>query len=176
VQLDDDALAGGIAGGPAGTDDADSVNAGGTLQHNFGADGAGALKWLDSGAPGGFTYQASPDGSQLLVKQGGTTVLTLTLNTATGAYTVTQNAPIQHANADLENNQSFTLTYQVTDKDGDTATGSLTVNVDDDTPVAQDDVAYVSTGQTGDINMVFVLDFSGSISTSELNLMLDAVR
>ncbi|WP_043217394.1 DUF5801 repeats-in-toxin domain-containing protein, partial [Aquipseudomonas alcaligenes] len=146
------------------------------LNHNFGADGAGTVKWLDSGAPGGFTYQASPDGSQLLVKQGGTTVLTLTLNTATGAYTVTQNAPIQHANADLENNQPFTLTYQVTDKDGDTATGSLTVNVDDDTPVAQDDHATVLSGQTQDVNLVFVLDFSGSISDSELNQMLDAVR
>jgi T1SS-143 domain-containing protein len=176
VQLDDDALAGGIAGGPAGTDDADALNVSGTLNHNFGADGAGTVKWLGSGAPGGFTYQASPDGSQLLVKQGGTTVLTLTLNTATGAYSVTQNAPIQHANADLENNQPFTLTYQVTDKDGDTVNGTLTVNVDDDTPVAQDDVAYVSTGQAEDINMVFVLDFSGSISESELNLMLDAVR
>ncbi|QKE63903.1 retention module-containing protein [Aquipseudomonas campi] len=176
MQLDDDALANGIPGGPGGTDDVESVLGGGILGHNFGADGAGTVKWLDSGAPGGFSYQASPDGSQLLVKQGATTVLTLTLNTASGAYTVTQNAPIQHADADLENNQPFTLNYQVTDKDGDTANGSLSVNVDDDTPVAQDDVAYVATGQAEDINMVFVLDFSGSISNSELNLMLDAVR
>src|SRR5690606_4039232 len=83
VRLDDDALAGGIPGGPAGTDDVNALNVVGNLSHNFGADGAGTVKWLDSGAPGGFTYQASPDGSQLLVKQGGTTVLTLTLNTAT---------------------------------------------------------------------------------------------
>ncbi|WP_373387894.1 retention module-containing protein [Pseudomonas alcaligenes] len=176
VQLDDDALSGGIAGGPGGTDDADSVNTTGTLGHDFGADGAGTVKWVDSGAPGGFTYQASPDGSQLLVKQGSTTVLTLTLNTATGAYTVTQNNPIQHDNANLENNQSFTLTYQVTDKDGDTATGSLSVNVDDDTPVAQSDTAVAVAGQPLDVNAVFVLDFSGSIDNTELNQMLEAVR
>jgi T1SS-143 domain-containing protein len=176
VQLDDDALAGGIAGGPGGTDDANSVNASGTLQHTFGADGAGTVKWLDSGAPGGFTYQASPDGSQLLVKQGSTTVLTLTLNTGTGAYTVTQNAPIQHANADLENNQAFTLTYQVTDKDGDTATGSLSVNVDDDTPVAQNDTAIVAESSGKDFNVAFVLDSSGSINNTEFATMMGAVR
>jgi T1SS-143 domain-containing protein len=176
VQLDDDALAGGIAGGPGGTDDANSVNTTGTLNHDFGADGAGTVKWLGSGAPGGFTYEASPDGSQLLVKQGGTTVLTLTLNTATGAYTVTQNAPIQHDNADLENNQSFTLSYQVTDKDGDTATGSLSVNVDDDTPVAQNDTAIVAESSGKDFNVAFVLDSSGSISNTEFATMMEAVR
>ncbi|MGG5870978.1 retention module-containing protein [Pseudomonas peli] len=176
VQLDDDALANGITGGPGGTDDPDSVNAGGILQHNFGADGAGSVKWLESGAPGGFTYQASPDGSQLLVKQGATTVLTLTLNTGTGVYSVTQNAPIQHANANLENNQAFTLSYQVTDKDGDTANGTLSINVDDDTPQAQNDVATVQASQGKDFNVAFVLDFSGSINNTELNTMLQAVR
>nr|WP_217997228.1 VWA domain-containing protein [Pseudomonas alcaligenes] len=176
VQLDDDALAGGIAGGPAGTDDVNALNVVGNLSHNFGADGAGSVKWLASGAPGGFTYQASPDGSQLLVKQGGTTVLTLTLNTATGAYTVTQNAPIQHANADLENNQSFTLSYQVTDKDGDTANGTLTVNVDDDTPVAQNDTAIVAESSGKDFNVAFVLDSSGSINGTEFATMMEAVR
>ncbi|WP_252271335.1 retention module-containing protein [Pseudomonas subflava] len=176
VRLDDDALANGIPGGPGATDDADALNLTGTLNHSFGADGAGTVKWLDSGAPGGFTYQASADGSQLLVKQGGTTVLTLALNTATGEYGVTQNAAIRHADANLENNQGFTLSYQVTDKDGDTVNGTLNIDVDDDTPVARDDVAFGANGQTEDINMVFVLDFSGSISDIELDQMLDAVR
>jgi len=34
-----------------------------------------------------------------------------------------------------ENNQVFTVTYQVTDGDGDTATNTLTINVNDDTPI-----------------------------------------
>ncbi|WP_234916236.1 retention module-containing protein [Aeromonas veronii] len=176
VQLDDDALAGGIAGGPEGTDDADAVNDGGILAHSFGADGVGTVKWLDSGEPAGFTYHASVDGSQLLVKQGTTTVLTLTLNSATGAYTVTQNAPILHVNADLENNQPFTLTYQVTDKDGDTVKGTLTVNVDDDTPVAQNDAAIVAESSGKDFNVAFVLDSSGSINGTEFATMMAAVR
>jgi T1SS-143 domain-containing protein len=75
----------------------------------------------------------------LLVHQGsvsGPIVLTITLNPATGAYTVTQNLPIHH---DLlpadENNQGFSVTYVVTDGDTDTATGTIAINVDDDTPV-----------------------------------------
>jgi|GEM_PF-1869155 len=172
VQLDDDALANGIPGGVG--DDVDSINASGTLGHSFGADGAGSLQWLNTGAPTGFTYQVS--GSSLLVKQGATTVLTVTLDQSNGAYTVTQNAPIQHATADQENNQAFTLSYQVIDKDGDTATGSLSINVDDDTPQAQDDVATVQASQGKDFNVAFVLDFSGSIDNAELNTMLQAVR
>uniref|UniRef100_UPI001FCDE1F0 retention module-containing protein n=1 Tax=Aeromonas jandaei TaxID=650 RepID=UPI001FCDE1F0 len=100
VQLDDDALAGGIAGGTG--DDPNAINVSGTLGHSFGADGAGSIQWLTSGAPGGYTYEAGSGGS-LLVKQAGVTVLTVTLNSATGAYSVTQNAPIKHADGNDEN-------------------------------------------------------------------------
>ena len=130
VKLDDDALAGGNAGGTG--DDINAENTSGTLGHSFGADGAGSIAYLTAGAPTGFTYEKS--GDNLLVKQGTTTVLTLTLNTVTGAYAVTQNAPIMHAAGLDENNTAFTVNYQVTDKDGDTANGTLSVNVDDDTP------------------------------------------
>ena len=48
-------------------DDVDPVNATGTLSHDFGADGAGTVAWLDTGAPGGFTYVLS--GGNLLINQ-----------------------------------------------------------------------------------------------------------
>jgi hypothetical protein len=133
VQLDDDALPG---GNPNGTgDDVDSVNTTGTLGHSFGADG-GSIAFLTTGAPSGFSYEAGAGGS-LLVKQGTTTVLTLTVNSSTGAYTVTQNAPIAHGAGLDENNQGFTITYQVTDGDGDTVDGTLSIDVDDDTPIVR---------------------------------------
>ncbi|MFQ1969099.1 DUF5801 repeats-in-toxin domain-containing protein [Aeromonas veronii] len=173
VQLDDDALAGGIAGGTG--DDPNAVNISGTLGHSFGADGAGSVQWLTTGAPAGFTYETNPAGA-LLVKQGATTVLTVTLNSATGAYSVTQNSPIQHANADQENNQAFTLNYKVNDGDGDTATGTLAINVDDDTPVAKNDTAIVAESSGKDFNVAFVLDSSGSINGTEFATMMAAVR
>ncbi len=131
VLLDDDALTGGNPGGT--DDDADSANVSGTLGHDFGQDGAGTVAYLTSGAPTGFSYVA--DGTSLLVKQGTTTVLTLMMVAATGAYTVVQNNPIRHAAGLNENNQAFTINYRVTDGDGDTADGTLGINVDDDTPV-----------------------------------------
>ncbi|MFM5582270.1 DUF5801 repeats-in-toxin domain-containing protein [Aeromonas veronii] len=173
VQLDDDALAGGIAGGSG--DDPNAVNVSGILGHSFGADGAGSVQWLTTGAPAGFTYETNPAGA-LLVKQGATTVLTVTLNSATGAYSVTQNSPIQHANADQENNQAFTLNYKVNDGDGDTATGTLAINVDDDTPVAKNDTAIVTESSGKDFNVAFVLDSSGSINGTEFATMMAAVR
>ncbi|UYB69377.1 retention module-containing protein [Aeromonas veronii] len=173
VQLDDDALAGGIAGGTG--DDPNEVNVSGTLGHSFGADGAGSIQWLTSGAPGGYTYEAGSGGS-LLVKQAGVTVLTVTLNSATGAYSVTQNAPIKHADGNDENNATFTLSYRVTDADQDSVDGSLTINVDDDTPVAQNDTAIVAESSGKDFNVAFVLDSSGSINGTEFATMMTAVR
>ena len=131
VQLDDDVLAGGDAGGT--DDDIDAANLVGTLS---GEGGDVPLTWafLLTGAPAGFNYVSDGAGG-VLVQQGGITVLTITLDPANGAYTVTQNAPIVHAAGGDENNQGFTLAYTVTDVDGGSATGSLAIDVDDDTPV-----------------------------------------
>ncbi len=74
---------------------------------------------------------------------------------------MTQNAPIEHAAGLDENNQAFTLNYQVTDGDGDTADGTLAIDVDDDTPtVAANDLVQLdddaltggNPGGTGDVD------------------------
>jgi VCBS repeat-containing protein len=129
VLLDDDALPGGIAAGTG--DDINSQNPTGTLSGS-GGDGALTYALNATGAPAGFSYEMS--GGNLLVKQSGVTVLTVTVNPANGAYSVTQNAPIQHPAGLDENNLPFTVNYSVTDIDGDTAGGTLSINVDDDTP------------------------------------------
>ena len=139
VQLDDDTEAGGNPGG-IGDVDPDTNRTSGTLSHNFGNDG-GSIAFLTTGAPDGFQYVAGPNGSLLVQQdQGGSwvTVVTVTLDTASGAYTVTQNANILHAAGGDENDLSLTLNYRVTDGDLDTANGTLTINVDDDTPTAND--------------------------------------
>ncbi|WP_028629719.1 retention module-containing protein [Metapseudomonas resinovorans] len=150
VQLDDDALPGGIPNGSG--DDPDSANATGSVGFGFGADGAGDVQWLTTGAPDGFTYVKS--GTTLLIKQGTTTVIEVTLDSTTGAYGVTQLAPIQHALGDQENDQLFTLAYQVADKDGDSTNGTLDIKVDDDTPHAKNDSADVAEGCGQDFNVV----------------------
>ncbi|UVK96640.1 DUF5801 repeats-in-toxin domain-containing protein [Pseudomonas sp. B21-048] len=141
VRLDDDVL----TGNPGGTgDDVNSENVSGTLGRAFGQDGAGTVAYLTSGAPLGFSYVT--DGTNLLVMQGTITVLTLTIVAATGEYSVVQNNPILHAPGQDENNQTFTINYRVTDGDGDTADGTLGINVDDDTPVvtAKSNLVYAN--------------------------------
>ncbi|MFL6745950.1 MAG: DUF5801 repeats-in-toxin domain-containing protein [Sphingomicrobium sp.] len=133
VLLDDDALPGGNPGTPAVGDDVDSLNANGNLAGS-GGDGPITFNVQLTGAPAGFSYVSGGAGV-VLVQQNGHTVLTVTVNPATGAYTVVQNAPIDHAAGNLENNQPFTINYTVTDVDNDSASGTLLINVDDDTPV-----------------------------------------
>ncbi|NSX06961.1 hypothetical protein HTX81_00015 [Pseudomonas lini] len=163
VLLDDDALTGGNADGT--DDDADAANTSGTLGLDFGQDGAGTVAYLTSGAPTGFTYVA--DGTSLLVKQGTTTVLTLTMVAATGAYTVAQNNPILHAAGMTENNQAFTINYRVTDGDGDTADGTLGINVDDDTPVIGTAPVQDADPDLGATSWTFSGDFAYSIGADK---------
>jgi large repetitive protein len=144
VQLDDDALPGGNPGGVG--DDPDAVNTTGTLSGS-GGDGALTFALLATGAPAGFTYVLQANGD-LWVMQGSTHVLSVSVDSATGDYTVTQVNPIDHPPGSNENNVVFTINYTVTDVDGDTANGTLDINVDDDTPLANDDTDSVNL-QTG---------------------------
>ena len=129
--LDDDALAGGVPGGIG--DDPNAANLTGILAAS-GGDGSLTYDLLLTGAPAGFTYVDGPNGS-VQVMQGGTNVLTITIDSNSGEYQVWQINPIDHAAGDNENNISFTINYRVTDLDGDTADGTLTIDVDDDTPL-----------------------------------------
>ncbi|HEX8031593.1 MAG TPA: DUF5801 repeats-in-toxin domain-containing protein, partial [Vicinamibacterales bacterium] len=71
---------------------------------------------------------------------------TIHVDPATGAYTVTQLVAIDHPAGGDENDLSFVIQYTVTDADGDAAVGSLTVTVDDDTPVV-----HVTAGPDADV-------------------------
>ncbi|TDW19993.1 T1SS-143 domain-containing protein/predicted secreted protein (type I secretion substrate) [Rhizobium azibense] len=161
VQLDDDALAGGNAGGN-GDVSPNLANVSGILAHSYGTDGAGTVLLTGAGlassaaSEGAFSQTVSADGLTIVIHQVqhgvSVDVLTVTLtNASSGAYTLTQNHAIQHAAGNGENNQGFTIDYQVTDGDGDAATGSLTVSVNDDTPVSTGTIINVSTDEVSSI-------------------------
>ncbi len=139
VQLDDGSLPGGN-GVPA------LLNTTGTLGFAYGADRGGTVLLTGAGlgttaaGEGSFFQTVSGDGRSVVISQvqHGTvvTVLTVTLSdTRSGQYTVMENNAIQHAAGQGENNQAFTIGYQVTDRNGDFADGTLTLNVKDDTIV-----------------------------------------
>jgi hypothetical protein len=149
VQLDDDDVAG-AGGNPGGTnDDVAPANTTGSLQHTFGADGAGSVLMANTGTLPvglGFTQALSAGDTILTISQNGVPVMRITVtDTVSGAYTVEQLGVIDHPAGDTENNLQFNIAYKVTDSEGDSATGSLVINVDDDTPVAVDDLVEVGT-------------------------------
>ncbi|MGY3856948.1 retention module-containing protein [Aeromonas intestinalis] len=163
---------------------------------NFGADGPGAFSLSTNVSSltaqglssGGMALSYNVVGNVLTASAGGTVIFTLTV-AADGDYTFTLKGPLDHpVKEGLPNGDNELLPVPIdfsgvlvaTDGDGDKAPsfpkGSFVVDVQDDIPVAQDDYATVLAGQSQNINMVFVLDFSGSIDNNELNAMLDAVR
>jgi T1SS-143 domain-containing protein len=143
ITFDEDALPGGNLGGVGDFDPTTNgpITASGTLSHSYGADGAGSVLLSATGAPEGFTYSVNGAGTILTVSQiqdgVSVSVLQIVLTDRTsGHYTITQLHAINHAPGLDENNQNFTFNYTVTDHDGDTASGTLALTVNDDTPVA----------------------------------------
>lgn len=102
---------------------------------------------------------------------GDTTVFTLTLNETTGAYTFTLQAPIDHHTSGdgVEGSLSISLAGRVTVSDaggpvGDTAAITASVTVIDDVPVATSETVQTIEGGMETINLVIVLDRSGSMN------------
>jgi hypothetical protein len=147
VVVDDDDVAG-AHGNPGGTGDNDPDWVTGTLHHDFGADGAGSISFASMNGTGGTVgaehvhYSWSGNTLTATVAEGvrtGTALFTVQVtDTATGAYKVTQLDNILHTSGDNENNATVDLTYTVKDGDSDKAFGTLTISVDDDTPIAGD--------------------------------------
>ncbi|MCL6730724.1 DUF5801 repeats-in-toxin domain-containing protein, partial [Sphingomonas hankyongi] len=149
VWLDDDTLANGNAGGP-GDRSPDTQNDTGTLTGS-GGDGDLDFYFQPIGSqtpPTGFTYAfdgSAPAGEQwLIISQGGTAVIKVTLVNETGAYTVTQLAPIDHAaDGNTEGEiplgnliDDINVSFVARDENGDDSTPkNLTITVDDDTPI-----------------------------------------
>jgi T1SS-143 domain-containing protein len=196
-QVDEDELTNGIGDGDS---EGTSVSGpAGTLNAlvNFGADGPGDFGLSDDPADiatleaQGLTSDSialsySVVGNVLTATAGGNPVFTLTVN-ADGSYSFELQGPLDHPlPGSTDDDQllglpiDFSGVLTATDGDGDPvdgfADGSFVINVEDDVPEAQNDNATVLSGQAQNINLVFVLDFSGSIDNTELNAMLDAVR
>ncbi|MGE8499259.1 MAG: retention module-containing protein [Pseudomonas sp.] len=144
--VDEDGLPDGLAGGvndAAGED----VQVSGSLGYSFGPDGIGSFAWSATGlealgvTSGGMplTYTVSDDGLTLTAFAGDSVVFTLEVtNIATGEYTFTLEAPIDHAapseGGSDENDLDYSFSYTITDGNGTPATGSLAITIDDDSP------------------------------------------
>ncbi len=150
IQLDDDVLTGGIPGGPG--DDVETAVLTGTLGHEAGADGVESILWASDGieVPFGFWFERSADGKTMTITQNQgegednyvAVFKAVITDTLTGAYEIVQLAPVKHAEGTIpgteDNRPNIAFQYLVTDGDGDSARGTISFNVDDDTPTVDD--------------------------------------
>jgi T1SS-143 domain-containing protein len=131
----------------------------GSFNSSFGPDGAGSVA-----ANGSFNASGSETAGKLSshgvdvtvalangVYTGtanGVTVFTMQVN-SDGTYNFVQYKPLDHADGTNPNDAiDLNFGYQVTDKDGDTASSTITVHVLDDAPIAIADTNMVANGQT----------------------------
>ena len=112
----------------------------GTLEGSVGNDVPATFTLLDTGSPDGYTYKVV--GDVLTISDGAKAVLEVSLkDPATGEYRVDLLDKIdQQAGPQpkFETNKDFTVSYRVTDADGDYADGKFVVRVNDDIPVSEE--------------------------------------
>ncbi|MBB3454353.1 T1SS-143 domain-containing protein [Rhizobium sp. BK313] len=182
VSLNDDALKGGNPG-TIGVTDTDTVSgASGTL-FSGGADGVhqvtlrattdfsaiytgkDGFAHVESVVWGSPTTAAGGETIWIATgKDSGQTVATLMIGTD-GSYSFTLSAPVAHAvSPTAENTQDLTFNFTVTDGDSDTASGSLTVTVKDDAPIAYK-VDAISTPLNDDVQAHGNLDGAADAKT-----------
>ncbi len=131
----------------------------GLLNIDFGGDGAGDIKFdiaqdltfnslpIESGGEA-LQYWVSADGHTLVgyitvTEFNGESASTFNkiifsaeiTDPATGAYTYTQYGVLDHSGLNVEDNILITLSFTVNDSNGDEANGTLSIDVDDDVPV-----------------------------------------
>jgi T1SS-143 domain-containing protein len=112
--------------------------------------GGVAVTWSGSFAGGVYTLNGSA---------GATPVATLTLDTA-GAYTFTLLAPLDHPLSDVEDILALGFTVTATDIHSNVSTpGTLTINVEDDMPLAADPTTFIMETQPDTAEGSFVVSF-----------------
>ncbi|KGE03120.1 retention module-containing protein [Pseudohaliea rubra] len=152
--VDDEGLAGGIAGGTFDDETTDSATFSDTLPITTGGDtpvtvdfaamdgetGTVGQETVSYGWSTGVltaTITSSPDAAR-----DGLTLFTVTVDDATtGDYTVALDRNVLHAqgpNNENETDPTVDLTYTVTDSDNSEASSTLTISFDDDEPTATD--------------------------------------
>ncbi|MGL6296934.1 MAG: VCBS domain-containing protein, partial [Plesiomonas sp.] len=127
---------------------------------------------LTSGSPAqAVQWALSPDGHTLTGYVGSNTtanaVLTITLTQGSAgnwSYDVELFKPINHANNSYEDVRSVSFDIQVSDPSQASSTATLTVNIEDDMPVANTETVAANI-PTVNTNLILTIDISGSMGS-----------
>jgi len=133
------------------------------------------------GTPLVFKVESNGDIKVLIAYAGEDAVFGIALNTATGEFKVTLFGAVDHIETDA---LDIDLAFTVIAPNGATADGKVTFTIDDAMPHAVGDIAVADEGARDSVDMVVVLDVSGSMSAnpnvdgfnSRLALAQEAIR
>lgn len=162
VSVSEEALLGGLQDSAGSPDTTNASGAEGVIQV---ANASGNVTFTltqpaEVLTSGGLAVIWQGDGTQqLIAKAGESVVATVNIDNA-GNYAVNLLKPIDHGTANLEDIKSINIGINVASDTG-TAVGALTVNIEDDAPVAlnkQDSFALIDT------NLLIKLDTSASMN------------
>ncbi|MCW9035547.1 MAG: DUF642 domain-containing protein, partial [Rhodospirillales bacterium] len=169
LTVDEDDLAG-------GSDGSESTTVQGALGVELGADDEGATIALE-GVTENLTSNGEAvtynwDGSTLTASTTSGTVFTVVADLANDNFTFNLVGTLDHS-ASGEDNLLINFKATVTDGDGDTATGTYTVNVVDDIPEAIENANSLVEGQTATGNVLTddVNDIAGADTIASVSLL-----
>jgi len=114
----------------------------GTLVFDFGPNGPGGISFAAMDGANGtvgteaVTYSWNPGTNTLTASSVRGDLFEVQVNPDTGDFTVTMLQNVLHEGVQGENDALVDLTYTVSDSDGDTADGTLTLTINDDMPIA----------------------------------------
>ncbi len=166
---------------------APTTSVSGNVQANFFDDTPGAFAatgTFSSSIPltsGGAAVSVTLSGNAYTGKAGATTIFTMELNPTTGAFTFKLSGVLDHPVDGLsasDHNDPIGLNFGVkaTDSDGDFVTGNIPITVLDDGLKAGNDVnTFPVEAVDKDLNIVLILDVSGSMSGNKLALLKSSV-
>ncbi len=168
ASVSEEGLTGGIKDTTGSPDTTDSATFTGSMGIS---DPNGDLQSVTLTAPtatytsGGVTIIWSGTGTStdpLIGSANGKEVIRATID-STGGYKVTLSAPLDHPDTTKEDSLDIKIGVKATDAGNNTSTGSITVTVEDDAPVAVN--STVSAASNPGTNLLFTIDVSGSMGT-----------
>ncbi len=172
VRVSEEGLANGIPDN-AGLNPADDTTNATTVTGNIATDPNGSLLTMSLSAPtqtitsGGNTVTWSGVGTNTLIgSANGVNILKISADSS-GNYTVNLLGPVDHPNTAGEDTLSLTVGVTAKDAANNTASGNMTVVIEDDSPTAGNTTNTVTLPSV-DTNVQLILDVSGSMGTKDV--------
>ncbi|PMM37509.1 Ig-like domain-containing protein [Vibrio lentus] len=134
-----------------------------------------------------ITWSSSNGGQTLIGSANGLAIITAIIDDV-GNYSVTLNGPVDHLDSNIPLDEMSIAIGVVASNEAGTQTGSISLTIDDDVPVAQPIINDLQPSAKAGANVQLILDVSGSmawdsvtgsssvIDESRLSIMQDAAK